>query len=145
MRIQIDSSLCRGCEACQLACSLIHEGVSNLLLARVRVAKDMEHYTFNVVVCEQCHTLGKVPACMDACPNEAIVLDERRVVILLEDLCLQCGFCETACPYHAIFLNETDGRYFKCDLCAGQDGLACVEICPVGALTMGLETTAGGV
>lgn len=143
MRIQIDSSICRGCEACQLACSLIHEGVSNPLLARLRVTKDMEHYLFNVVLCEQCHTLDQVPACIDACPSEAIIYDNRNVVILLEDVCLQCGSCKTACSYQAIFFNEADNRYHKCNLCTGRERLACVEICPVGALTLDEQAHSG--
>ena len=140
MKIQVEANLCRDCEACALACSLLHEGQSNPLLSRVLVKKDMANYKFHIVVCEGCEIPDKTPECIQACPTEAIRLDERGVVMIYEDECLQCGECAEACPYEAIFYNESTGLYYKCDLCAGvNDGPACVEICPVEALTIRLE------
>jgi len=151
MKIQVDVDVCRGCEACALACSLVHEGVSNPLLSRVLVKKDMAHYRFNLVICEQCHEEGKTPECIQACPTEAIRLDERNVVMIYDDECLRCGACAEACPYHAIFFNQSTDQYYKCDLCAGlktadgkSSGPACVEICPVDALTLRLEAIPQG-
>jgi len=48
MRIHVDVDLCRGCEACELVCSLIHEGESNPQLARVQVQKDMATYIYKI-------------------------------------------------------------------------------------------------
>lgn len=141
MKIQVEAELCRDCEACALACSLLHEGESNPLLSRVLVKKDMASYKFSIIICQSCQEEGKTPDCMAACPNEAIRLDERGVVMIYQDECLQCAACADACPYNAIFYNETTSQYFKCDLCAGKEGgPACVEICPVEALTIRLET-----
>lgn len=133
-RIKVEPQFCRGCEACLLACSLVHEGESNPSTARLVVRKDMPTFTFNIIICEQCAD----PECAAACPSGAIVVNADGLVRIVEDDCLQCGACETACPYHAIFYNPKTGAYFKCDLChdyAG--GPACVEFCPVGALTLG--------
>jgi Fe-S-cluster-containing hydrogenase component 2 len=58
------------------------------------------------------------------------------VVRIYQDECLQCGACAEACPYQAIFYHPATGFYHKCDLCASRRGPACVEICPVGALTL---------
>ncbi|MCD6520555.1 MAG: hypothetical protein J7M05_11605 [Anaerolineae bacterium] len=46
-RILSDPDLCRGCEVCLLACSLWQEGENYPALARLRVEKDMVHYTFS--------------------------------------------------------------------------------------------------
>lgn len=143
MKIQVEAELCRDCEACALACSLLHEGESNPIRSRVLVRKDMANYKFNIVICEHCQTDGKIPECMQACPNESIRLDERGVVVIYQDECLQCAACAEACPYHAIFYNDATNQYFKCELCAANNNSpACVEICPVGALTIRLEAAA---
>jgi Fe-S-cluster-containing hydrogenase component 2 len=54
-----------------------------------------------------------------------------------------CKHCDepdcmlAACPHDAIFYNEPQDRYLKCDLCAGREqGPLCVEMCPVQALTL---------
>lgn len=145
MKILVDAELCRDCEACALACSVIHEGEANPLFSRVLVKKDMENYKFSLVICQQCQTEGEIPECVQACPIDAIRLDERGVVMIYQDECIQCAACAEACPYGAIFYNEKTNQYFKCDLCPEQkDGPACVEICPVGALTIRLEAVPGG-
>jgi len=138
MKIAVDASLCRGCEACMLACALVHEGLSNPLLARVRVSKDMATYTFAIILCQQCDD----PACVQACPADAILLDSRGVPAIQEAVCIQCGLCADECPYQAIFHDAAADRYFKCDLCPQlASGPACVNICPVAALTIQPETT----
>ena len=60
------------------------------------------------------------------------------MVIILDDVCDRCGACAADCPYDAIFYNEAQDRYIKCELCAGrEEGPLCVELCPVEALTLG--------
>jgi Fe-S-cluster-containing dehydrogenase component len=132
-RIQVDAKLCRDCQTCVLACSLYHEGECNLGLARLVVTKDMARYEFDIVICQHCHE----PDCILACPSDAMLLDDRGVVIILDDECDRCGSCAASCPYDAIFYNEAQDRYFKCDLCVDRaEGPLCVELCPVGALTL---------
>ena len=36
----VDTKKCQGCVSCMLACSLVHEGVENLSLARIQVIQD---------------------------------------------------------------------------------------------------------
>jgi Fe-S-cluster-containing dehydrogenase component len=133
MKIQTDSRLCRDCQACTLACSLYHEKECNLGLARLVVSKDMARYAFNILFCQHCDE----PACLLACPTEAMLRDERGVVLILDDACIRCGACAAACPYNALFYYAPQDRYLKCDLCAGRaGGPVCVELCPVGALTL---------
>jgi len=133
------SELCRDCQACTLACSLLHEGACSPSLARLRVDKDMARYAFRISICRHCDT----PECVTACPVDAISIDDRGVAILDDEACIRCGSCADACPYDAIFYDEARDRYFKCDLCAErEDGPLCVAVCPVGALTF--DDDAGG-
>jgi Fe-S-cluster-containing dehydrogenase component len=138
-RIQVEARLCRDCQACVLACSLHHEGECNPALARLVVSKDMARYQFDILVCRHCES----PECLLACPTGAMLLDDRGVVILHDEECIRCGACLSSCPYDAIFYNEECDRYLKCDLCAGREGgPLCVELCPVGALTLGGDNEA---
>ena len=135
-RVRPDATLCRDCQACTLGCSLYHARECNLGLARLVVSKNMAKYEFNIVICRQCES----PACMEACPNQALRRDERGVVMIFQDECLQCGACMEACPYDALFYSDALNQYFMCDLCAGrEEGALCIELCPVGALTLTAE------
>jgi carbon-monoxide dehydrogenase iron sulfur subunit len=97
------------------------------------VTKDMARYEFSILICQHCDE----PDCMLACPSDAMLLDDRGVVIILDDECNRCGSCAASCPHDAIFHNEVQDRYVKCDLCAGRaDGPLCVQLCPVEALTL---------
>lgn len=51
-----------------------------------------------VVDREECTGCG---ACVDACPVEAIKLDDG-IAVVDEDTCTECGLCEDACPVGAI-------------------------------------------
>ena len=131
--LRATDELCRDCQACALGCSLYHDGECNLHLARLAVTKDQARYEFAITICRHCEH----PDCLEACPTGAISLDDRGVAILNDAECNRCGACAAACPYEAISYNEARDRYLKCDLCAGRGvGPLCVELCPVGALTL---------
>ncbi len=133
LRIRVDSSLCRDCQACTLACSLYHEGACGLALARLVVTKDMARYEFDIRICRHCNE----PEWLSACPAGAMSTDDRGVVMIDDEACIRCGACAESCPYDAILYHESEDRYLKCDLCAGRaEGPLCAEVCPVGALTM---------
>jgi carbon-monoxide dehydrogenase iron sulfur subunit len=136
-RIRVESHLCRDCQACTLACSLYHEGECSLSLARLAIIKDMAKYEFHILICQHCDR----PECVLACPTEAMTMDDRGVVIIHDEECTRCGACASACPYDAILYHAAEDRYLKCDLCTSREGgPLCVELCPVGALTLSVET-----
>ena len=133
IRIRVNSKKCRGCHACMVGCSLIHEKECNEDLSRIRVEKDMARFVFDIKICKQC----KNPKCMAACPEKAIYKDEKGIVHIDDDKCKRHGACLEACPFDALFYSSEADRYIKCDLCEGRDeGPLCVQLCPVGALTI---------
>lgn len=40
--------------------------------------------------------------CLDVCPREVIVIQERKAVVAEIDRCIECGACEKNCRYGAI-------------------------------------------
>ena len=133
MGIETKPELCRDCQACVLGCSLYHESVCSPARARLVVAKDMARFEFDIRICRHCEDA----ACLAACPADAMCLDGGGVVIIDDDLCIQCGACADACPYGSIFYHAGEDRYLKCDLCASRrEGPLCAQLCPVGALTI---------
>ena len=131
MYIDSDSALCSGCRRCQLACSLFHYGECNPEIACVQVTKDVFSGEYQIETCRQCEE----PQCIDACPVEAIHVDEKTGArVIDENECIGCRACEEACPYHMIGYNAERNVCFKCDLCGGNP--QCVAHCPLAAVTL---------
>lgn len=148
----VDTKKCQGCMTCMLACSLAHEGQENLSLARIQIIENpFEQFPDDITI-EQCRQCVE-PACLEACPTGALHVDAehgnvRRVNV---DDCIGCMRCVRACtfpPSRAIW-NHDEQHAQKCDLCiatphwnenGGPNGKqACVEICPVGAISFTTE------
>ncbi|MEA3407241.1 MAG: 4Fe-4S dicluster domain-containing protein [Chloroflexota bacterium] len=129
-RLVVDADLCHGCQACMVACSLVHEGKVIPSLSRIQIVLDPFEGQQRILHCRQCR-----PApCARACPQEAIYwIPEGGYWAVDEDLCNGCGVCVDACPFEAMHLNEEKGLAYKCDTCGGAP--ACVQSCPRGALT----------
>jgi Fe-S-cluster-containing dehydrogenase component len=82
-----------------LACSLYHEGECNPGLARVMIIKDMAKYAFHILLCQHCES----PECIVACPTEAMVIDERGVVAIVDEACIrdEAGFSQLLDEYYS--------------------------------------------
>ena len=92
---------------------------------------------FTVLRCNQCDAAP----CVDICPVNALHKRPDAIVDLDRDLCIGCTACMQACPYDAIYLNEDNGVAEKCHYCAHRTELglepACVNVCPVEAIISG--------
>ena len=139
----IDESLCIGCDQCERACAVTHDGVSRLD-RKAGPSFDSLHLPTSCRHCEQ-------PHCMDDCPADAIHRQPNGEVFI-DDSCIGCGKCEENCPYGVIHMAEVPVRMsliqrllrrtpaeqpktaVKCDMCTGlKSGPACVNSCPTGA------------
>ena len=130
---------CSGCGLCEIACALHHDRVCQPASARLYIEKDHLNLRFLPHVCAQC----RHPACQEACPLEAVRIDERTGARYIDpERCNGCGECAVACPLmpgaEVLKKRLISGRvvYVKCDLCRGREnGPVCVEICPRDAIT----------
>jgi carbon-monoxide dehydrogenase iron sulfur subunit len=125
----VQTEVCSGCRACEVACVAHHEGHFGTSSARIRVVK-VEHLGLDQPhVCRLCR-----PApCLEACPSGALYRDEvTGAVRLRESACTGCGACVEACPFGMARLHTQSGLALICDLCAGEP--ACVARCATGAI-----------
>lgn len=119
------TGICSGCHLCELYCSLQHTGAFNPHRARIRVVEVATGVDVPVA-CQQCTD----PACQAACPSNAIVLDEKLGIVVVEEArCTGCEACVGACPFGIMVFDPVTNLAIKCDLCGGEEA-ACVAICP---------------
>ncbi|MGD9006760.1 MAG: 4Fe-4S dicluster domain-containing protein [Desulfobacteraceae bacterium] len=136
------ASACIGCNACMAACKLendlpagprpivaIHSGpleTDNGLMA--------QYWPATCFHCDQ-------PACVLACPTDAMQKREDGLVFSDIQLCIGCQTCAVACPFGHPQLNPSTGKIAKCDGCRNRvdAGLwpSCALVCPTGALSYG--------
>jgi len=130
------SAKCRHCQACMLACAMMHEsGKSSLQQARLGVEWTLNRHKARLTICRHCRR----PMCLEAdCPTGAIGRDQNTGLVFIDPVkCIGCGNCKAACPFDAIIHDSVQGICKKCDLCEGRaEGPACVQVCPVGALRL---------
>ena len=125
---------CRYCQACMLACSMIHEqGNSSLEKARLSIKREISDNKVTITICRHCAQAK----CLDDCPTSAISRTSTGIVIIDEQDCIACGNCQKNCPFEAIIYIKDRNKYQKCDLCLGrEEGPLCVAICPVKAIIL---------
>jgi len=128
-RVILNLDRCIGCSSCRIACARTHQQDMNLTQA---VAEDIARFPAHCRHCER-------PACVEACPKEAMVQCEDGIVRRFPFRCIGCGSCAIACPFGAIDPAILRNVVPKCDLCylrleEGKEP-ACVTTCVSGALT----------
>ena len=149
----IDVAKCTGCYNCQLACKDEHCGNDWSPYAapqpptgqfwckvtehvRGTIPKVKIHYVSRM--CAHCED----PACMAVCSSGAISKRDDGFVLISPDKCTGCGACVPACPFDAIYFNESAHIAQKCTGCAhlldhGSTLPRCVEACPTDAIQFG--------
>lgn len=130
-RLLIEPGKCTECRVCELKCSFVHFDVFNPNKSGVRIVSNWPELP-KARVCIQCSD----PACLPACPVEALVRTPEGAVKVLYDQCTGCGNCVTACPYDGVWLDPLSGLAAKCDTCAGR--FECIPYCFVDALKTGV-------
>ena len=137
----IDQRKCIGCHACTVACKSENSVPLGDFRTWVKYVEKgtfphaRRHFT--VLRCNHCDAAP----CVEICPVGALHKRKDSIVDLDRDLCIGCQACMQACPYDALYLNEDRGVVEKCHFCAHrvEVGLepACVVVCPERAIVAG--------
>jgi Fe-S-cluster-containing dehydrogenase component len=165
MGVLVDTTVCVGCRNCEWACKTAHELPTEPLTAyadrsvfnemrrpdsgALTVVNEYQNpknvdLPYNVKVqCMHCDH----PACVSACIVGAFSKEENGSVVWDTDKCIGCRYCMAACPFQIPafeYEKALDPQILKCDFCFTRTAEgklpACVEICPVEALTYGPRT-----
>ena len=157
----IDTTLCIGCKACQVACSEwndlrdevgsnvgVYDNPSDLTADSWTVIRFDEHETTDEDLewlirkdgCMHCED----PGCLKACPSPgAIIKYANGIVDFNQDKCIGCGYCITGCPFDVPRISKKDNKAYKCTLCSDRVAVglepACVKVCPTGAIVFGTK------
>lgn len=137
----IDHDRCIGCHACTTACKAENEVPVGSFRTWVKyteqgVFPEVKRH-FAVLRCNHCTDAP----CVTICPVKALDKRADGIVDIDRDACIGCRACMQACPYDAIYLNEERGAVEKCHFCAHrvEKGLepACAIVCPETAIIAG--------
>ena len=162
MGVLVDTTVCVGCRNCEWACKDAHNLTAGNLEdyenREVLETKRRPDHNALTVVNEYSHGKNsslpidvKVqcmhcdhPACVSACIVGAFSKHENGTVTWDTDMCIGCRYCMAACPFQVPafeYDKALNPMIMKCDFCFDRtkEGKlpACVNICPVEALTYG--------
>ncbi len=162
----VDTSVCTGCHACQVACKQWNElpmedetavrehraftgnsydNTAHLSATNWRHVKFIEQledrsaprWLMMSDSCKHCEQAG----CLEVCPTGALYRTKFGNVDIHQDVCIGCRYCVGACPFGVISFNHKTGRVNKCILCQDRleegQGTACAKACPTASLTFG--------
>ncbi|MFC2020692.1 4Fe-4S dicluster domain-containing protein [Chloroflexota bacterium] len=125
----LDYEKCTGCRACELVCSIKHEGVSNPERSRIKIVKWEWEGRYVPMSCQQCESAP----CQAICPVKAISRDgELDRVTVDNDVCIVCRMCIAVCPFGAMGFDTLAKKVIKCDFCDGEP--QCVRFCETDAI-----------
>lgn len=165
MGVLVDTTVCVGCRNCEWACKDAHnlpsgdiENYENREILEKKRRPDHtsltvineyapgKHSRLPIVVKVQCMHCDH-PACVSACIVGAFTKEENGSVIWDTDKCIGCRYCMVACPFQIPafeYEKALNPLIMKCDFCFNRtkEGNlpACIDNCPVEALTYGPRT-----
>ena len=146
----IDQRTCIGCHACTVACKTEHQIPVGQFRTWVKYVDEgtwpESARAFGVMRCNHCTDAP----CVAICPTKALFKRADGIVDFDRDRCIGCKSCMQACPYDAIYIDEDTHTAAKCNYCAHRvdDGLepACVVVCPTHSIWAGdLDDPASGI
>jgi Fe-S-cluster-containing hydrogenase component 2 len=127
--LEILPDKCTGCMQCELACSFVQTGGFQPSRSLIRVYVFDEQASYAPYTCVQCREAW----CMNACPVNAIAVDESTgAKVVIDSLCIGCHLCTIACPFGTVFTLPDTDKAAKCHLCGGEP--ACAVSCPTQAI-----------
>ncbi|MGN6130773.1 MAG: 4Fe-4S dicluster domain-containing protein [Nocardioidaceae bacterium] len=146
----IDQRTCIGCHACTVACKTEHEVPVGQFRTWVKYVDSGSFpdttRSFGVMRCNHCTDAP----CVKICPTSALFKREDGIVDFDGDRCIGCKSCMQACPYDAIYIDEDTHTAAKCNMCAHRvdNDLepACVVVCPTHSIWVGdLDDPTSGI
>jgi Fe-S-cluster-containing dehydrogenase component len=145
MTLGVNTDICVGCYACEVACKQEHNLPVGPRLIRVyadgpQQIDGKQQLKYKVAFCLHCDH----PACMESCPIKAISVNEDGIAIINAELCNGCKKCIAACPYGVMQFDEITKTALKCDLCINRLSKgtkpACVTACPCHCIHYGSKS-----
>ncbi len=146
----IDQRTCIGCHACTVACKTEHEIPLGQFRTWVKYVDSGtfpdSRRDFGVMRCNHCTDAP----CIKICPTNALFKRKDGIVDFDNTACIGCKSCMQACPYDAIYIDEETHTAAKCNFCAHRvdEGLepACVVVCPTHSIWVGdLDDDTSGI
>ena len=164
-----DTTLCIGCKACEVACKewnalpadnlglrgTSYDNTGDLGATTWRHVHFIEHigngdgarvtemppFQSNwLMMSDVCKHCANAP-CLEACPTGSIFRTEFDTVVVQQDICNGCGYCQPACPFGVVEVSFEDGKAHKCTLCydrlKGGFEPACAKSCPTDSIQFG--------
>jgi Fe-S-cluster-containing dehydrogenase component len=108
----------------------------HVLETGTRLLEGALHRDFVPTLCQHCDQ----PACLSACPVEAIIREEDGTIQIVEASCTGCGACIEACPFGVMEADGTGEAPVKCTLCRerreGGAPPSCAQHCIGRAITL---------
>ena len=137
----IDQRTCIGCHACTVACKTEHEVPVGQFRTWVKyVDKGTFPNATREMAVLRCNHCTDAP-CVTICPTQSLFKRDDGIVDFDRDRCIGCKSCMQACPYDAIYIDEDTHTAAKCNFCAHRidQGLepACVQVCPTESIWVG--------
>jgi Fe-S-cluster-containing dehydrogenase component len=134
----LDQGACIGCHACTVACKAENDVPLGNFRTWVKwVEHGTFPDTRRSAAVLRCNHCADAP-CISICPTRALHKRPDGIVDLDRDRCIGCASCLQACPYDAIAIDERQGTAAKCHLCAHRIEVAlapaCVAVCPEQAI-----------
>ncbi|WGL99448.1 dimethylsulfoxide reductase subunit B [Arsenophonus sp. aPb] len=145
-----DSTKCTGCKTCQVSCKdekdlklgpkfrRIYEYSGGSWQQQDGIWQQNIYNYYLSIACNHCDS----PTCVAGCPTGAMhKRAEDGLVVVNQDVCVGCRYCELRCPYGAPQFDVNKKLMSKCDGCYQRvaKGMkpVCVDSCPQRALDFG--------
>ena len=154
----IDTTLCIGCKACEVACQEWNDQpfIAGNYEGTYQTLPDLAPNFWNLIKFKETEQDGHLlwlmakyqcmhcvdPGCLRACPAPgAIVQHTNGIVDFNSDQCIGCGYCMTGCPFDVPKLHPQTKKVQKCTLCNDRVSVglepACIKACPTNCLSFG--------